>query len=109
MPAVQPGKPAAKAKAAKAKVRSEFSRKMEQATIRFLVWASEQPYSPDDHWTLREAWDVATRELKSQMTGMIKQYTTKAPPKPRNPEAIEGDNLQMGRMARPKSRPRRRR
>jgi hypothetical protein len=81
---------------------------LEQSTIRFLVWASEQPYSPDDHWTLNEAWDVAKRELKAQMTGMVKQYTTKAPQKQRPPETIEGDNLEMGRMARRPSRPRRR-
>lgn len=101
-PATQPGK------AAQPKQRSKLSIKLEQSTIRFLVWASEQPYSQDDHWTLKEAWEVATRELRAQMNGMVKQYTTKAPQKPQRPETIEGDNLEMGRMARRQTRPRRR-
>jgi hypothetical protein len=101
--AVQPGKAAAQPKP-----QSKLSRTMEKSAIRFLVWASEQPYSPDDHWTLKEAFEVAKRELKGQMTGMVKQYTTKSAPKPRRTETIEGDNLEMGRMARRPSRPRRR-
>jgi hypothetical protein len=102
VPKVQPGK-----RAIQPKQRSKLSIKLEQSTIRFLVWASEQPYSSDDHWTLKEAWAVAKRELRAQMSGMVKQYTTKAPQKPRRPE-LEGDNLEMGRMARRQSRPRRR-
>ncbi len=82
--------------------------RLEKATIRFLVWAAEQPYARDDQWTLKEATDMAKRELKEQMTSLVKQYTQKRPkPKPREPALENVDNLAAGRMAR--GRPRRRR
>jgi hypothetical protein len=90
-------------------VQEKLQQKLEKAAIRFLVWASEQPYSPDDHWTLKEATDVAKRELKEQMTAMVKQYTSRPPkPKPRPAEGEAMDDLGAGRMAR-SSRGRRRR
>ncbi len=90
-------------------VQEKLQQKFEKAAIRFLVWASEQPYSPDDHWTLKEATDVAKRELKEQMTAMVKQYTTRPPkPKPRPEDEGPVDELAAGRMAR-SARPRRKR
>ena len=41
--------------------------------IKFLLWACERKYSPDDHWTLKDAFEVSTMELRDQFVGAFSQ------------------------------------
>jgi hypothetical protein len=64
--------------------------------IKFLLWACERRYSPDDHWTLKDAFEVSTMELRDQFFSAFSQ-TLKSASKPRAPEE-EVDDMTAGRM-----------
>lgn len=64
--------------------------------IKFLLWACERKYSPDDHWTLKDAFEVSTMELRDQFFSAFSQ-TLKSAQKPRGPED-EVDDMTAGRM-----------
>ena len=64
--------------------------------IKFLLWACERRYSPDDHWTLKDAFEVSTMELRDQFIGAFAQ-TLKANSKPRSADD-EMDDMTAGRM-----------
>jgi len=99
---------ASRGKARLPKAPGRLSRALRASTIRFLVWAAEQPYSPDDEWTLKEALDVAKRELRTQMTGLMKQYARPSAPR-RRPAQMDAnvDQIAAGRMASRRPTPRR--
>lgn len=64
--------------------------------IKFLLWACERKYSPDDHWTLKDAFEVSTMELRDQFFSAFSQ-TLKSAQKPKGPED-ELDDMTAGRM-----------
>jgi hypothetical protein len=64
--------------------------------IKFLLWACERRYSPDDHWTLKDAFEVSTMELRDQFIGAFAQ-TLKANSKPRSADD-DMDDMTAGRM-----------
>jgi len=96
------GKGKGKAKAEKAK--AEKAKKGDSRAIsgyklqliKFLLWACERRYSPDDHWTLKDAFEVSTMELRDHFIGAFSQ-TLKANSKPRSADA-EMDDMTAGRM-----------
>jgi hypothetical protein len=64
--------------------------------IKFLLWACERKYSADDHWTLKDAFEVSTMELRDQFIGAFSE-SFKARPK----KTIEDDDIDQmaaGRM-----------
>ena len=63
--------------------------------IKFLLWACERKYSPDDHWTLKDAFEVSTMELRDQFIGAFSQ-TLKNSKQPRIDDDM--DDMAAGRM-----------
>ena len=66
------GKGKAKAKDGK-KRDSKLMASIKLQLIKFLLWACERRYSPDDHWTLKDAFEVSTMELRDQFFGAFSQ------------------------------------
>jgi hypothetical protein len=64
--------------------------------IKFLLWACERRYSPDDHWTLKDAFEVSTMELRDQFFGAFSQ--TLASTKRSKPADDDMDDMAAGRM-----------
>jgi len=65
--------------------------------IKFLLWACERRYSPDDHWTLKDAFEVSTMELREQFIGAFSE-SFKAQKKKRVTEDDDVDDMAAGRM-----------
>lgn len=100
-----PGETRKGAKPAKSKKPSRLKAFVEDKTIRFLLWACERSYSPDDHWTVKDAFEVATLELRDQFLGAFSQAF-----KPRGAGRDDDDDINQvtaGRM-RGRARPRKR-
>jgi hypothetical protein len=96
---------AAKATRAGSKKKSALGGALELRLIKFLLWACERSYSADDHWTLKDAFEVSTMELRDQFVGAFSQ-SFKVTPKTGVGED-EVDELAAGRMrGRAKSRKR---
>ena len=64
--------------------------------VKFLLWACERRYSPDDHWTLKDAFEVSTMELRDQFFGAFSQ--TLASTKRSKPADDDMDDMAAGRM-----------
>ena len=75
---------------------SKFIAALKIQLIKFLLWACERRYSPDDHWTLKDAFEVSTMELRDQFFSAFSQ-TLKSAKKPQGPED-ELDDMTAGRM-----------
>ncbi len=66
--------------------------------ITFLLWACERKYSPDDHWTLKDAFEVSTMELRDQFFSAFSQ-SLKSANRPRaNDDDDDMDDMAAGRM-----------
>lgn len=65
--------------------------------ITFLLWACERKYSPDDHWTVKDAFEVATLELRDQFLGAFSQSFQSAKPTRPAGNEFEGDQIASGR------------
>jgi hypothetical protein len=65
--------------------------------ITFLLWACERKYSEDDHWTVKDAFEVATLELRDQFFGAFSQSFKAAKPSGRPSNEFEGDQIASGR------------
>lgn len=96
------GKPARPAKAQKAasvprpRAKSKLRMAIDLRLIKFLLWACERKYSADDHWTLKDAFEVSTMELRDQFIGAFSE-SFKSRPK----SSMEDDDLDQmaaGRM-----------
>jgi hypothetical protein len=74
-------------------------------TIKFLLWACERKYSPDDRWTLKDAFEVSTMELRDQFLSAFSQSFAKSS-KPSIDDELD-DDVASGRM-RGRARPRKR-
>jgi hypothetical protein len=78
------------------KAKSKLRAAIDVRLIKFLLWACERKYSPDDHWTLKDAFEVSTMELRDQFVGAFSE-SFKSRPK----STMEDDDLDQmaaGRM-----------
>jgi hypothetical protein len=82
---------------AKAKTDSKLMAAIKVRLIKFLLWACERKYSPDDHWTLKDAFEVSTMELRDQFIGAFSE-SFKASKKRQDAEDDDMDNMAAGRM-----------
>ena len=89
-------KAAGKGQGKKAKGDSKLRAAIKVQLIKFLLWACERKYSPDDHWTLKDAFEVSTMELRDQFIGAFSQ-SLKSANKPRVDED-DMDDMAAGRM-----------
>jgi hypothetical protein len=65
--------------------------------IKFLLWACERRYSPDDHWTLKDAFEISTMELRDQFFSAFSQ-SLKSTKKTREDKFDDTDDMAAGRM-----------
>jgi hypothetical protein len=80
------------------KADSRAPRGLRLQLIKFLLWACERRYSPDDHWTVKDAFEVSTMELRDQFFSAFSQ-SLKSASRPRaSSEDDEMDDLAAGRM-----------
>ncbi|HKV30361.1 MAG TPA: DUF4388 domain-containing protein [Candidatus Dormibacteraeota bacterium] len=87
-----------KDKTAKTKGDSKLMASIKVQLITFLLWACERKYSPDDHWTLKDAFEVSTMELRDQFISTFSE-SFKASRQKRNAEDDDDtDNMAAGRM-----------
>jgi len=86
-----------KDKGAKTKGDSKLVAVIKVQLITFLLWACERKYSPDDHWTLKDAFEVSTMELRDQFIGAFSE-SFKASRQKKDAEDDDLDNMAAGRM-----------
>ncbi|HVS06893.1 MAG TPA: DUF4388 domain-containing protein [Candidatus Dormibacteraeota bacterium] len=97
-PAAAGPKRKGKDKTAKTKGDSKLMASINVQLITFLLWACERKYSPDDHWTLKDAFEVSTMELRDQFISTFSE-SFKASRQKRNAEDDDDtDNMAAGRM-----------
>lgn len=65
--------------------------------IKFLLWACERRYSPEDHWTLKDAFEVSTMELRDQFFGAFTQMLESSK-KTKTADDDDVDDMTAGRM-----------
>ena len=93
------------AQAGPRKKRSRLRGAIDLQLIKFLLWACERTYSEDDHWTLKDAFEVSTMELRDQFVGAFSQSFKAGPKAGAGDEDV--DEMAAGRMrGRAKSRKR---
>jgi hypothetical protein len=95
-PSVAGPKGKGKERGAKTKRESKLSAAVKVQLIKFLLWACERRYSPDDHWTLKDAFEVSTMELRDQFIGAFSESFKAS--KKREAEDDDVDNMAAGRM-----------
>ena len=86
-----------KEKGVKTKRDSKLGAAIKVQLITFLLWACERKYSPDDHWTLKDAFEVSTMELRDQFIGAFSE-SFKASRQKRSVEDDDMDDMAAGRM-----------
>lgn len=91
------GKGKGKERSAKAKGDSKLAAAFKVQLITFLLWACERKYSPDDHWTLKDAFEVSTMELRDQFIGVFSE-SLKSSRQKKDAEDDDIDNMAAGRM-----------
>ena len=97
-PAAAGPKRKGKDKTARTKGDSKLMASIKVQLITFLLWACERKYSPDDHWTLKDAFEVSTMELRDQFISTFSE-SFKASRQKRNAEDDDDtDNMAAGRM-----------
>jgi len=89
-------KGAGKAKGKKGRGDSKLMAGIKVQLIKFLLWACERKYSPDDHWTLKDAFEVSTMELRDQFIGAFSQTLKSS--KKTNVDDDDMDDMAAGRM-----------
>jgi len=89
-------KGAGKGKDKKARGESKLMAGIKVQLIKFLLWACERRYSPDDHWTLKDAFEVSTMELRDQFIGAFSQ--TLKSQKKTSVDDDDVDDMAAGRM-----------
>ncbi len=91
------GKGKAKDRTGKPKADSKLVASIKVQLITFLLWACERKYSPDDHWTLKDAFEVSTMELREQFMSAFQQ-SLKSSQGSRTAEDDDMDDMAAGRM-----------
>jgi len=84
-------------KAAAPKADSKLKAAIKIQLIKFLLWACERRYSPDDHWTLKDAFEISTMELRDQFIGAFSE-SFKASKQKREDNFDDTDDMAAGRM-----------
>ena len=98
-PAVAIPKGKGKDRGAKTKGDSRLMAAIKVQLIKFLLWATERKYSPDDHWTLKDAFEVSTMELRDQFVGAFSESFKASRNKNNNIDVDDDtDNMAAGRM-----------
>ena len=88
----------AKAGGGAAKRDSKLMAAIKIQLIKFLLWATERQYSPEDRWTLKDAFEVSTMELRDQFIGAFSE-SLKGSKKTRADDIDDDtDNMAAGRM-----------
>ena len=90
-------KGAGKAKGKKGRGDSKLMAGIKVQLIKFLLWACERKYSPDDHWTLKDAFEVSTMELRDQFFSAFSQ-SLKSANRPSANDEDDMDDMAAGRM-----------
>jgi hypothetical protein len=82
----------------KTKADSKLIANIKVQLITFLLWACERKYSPEDHWTLKDAFEVSTMELRDQFMSAFSQSLKAS--KGSRPAADDDDmdDMAAGRM-----------
>jgi hypothetical protein len=88
---------AVQGKAAAPKAESKLMAAIKIQLIKFLLWACERRYSPDDHWTLKDAFEISTMELRDQFIGAFSE-SLKSAKKKREANFDDEDDMSAGRM-----------
>jgi len=91
------GKDKDKDRGARTKKDSRLMASIKVQLIKFLLWACERKYSPDDHWTLKDAFEVSTMELRDQFIGAFSE-SLKASKKRQTDDDDDMDDMAAGRM-----------
>ncbi|MDQ6883380.1 MAG: hypothetical protein M3077_03950 [Candidatus Dormibacteraeota bacterium] len=78
------------------KAKSKLRTALDVRLIKFLLWACERKYSADDHWTLQDAFEVSTMELRDQFIGAFSESFKAGPKKTINDDDV--DQMAAGRM-----------
>ena len=95
-PPVANVKGAPKPKGKKGRGDSKLMAAIKVQLIKFLLWACERRYSPDDHWTLKDAFEVSTMELRDQFIGAFSQTLKSS--KKTHVDDDDMDDMAAGRM-----------
>jgi hypothetical protein len=88
-----------KDRGAKTKGDSKLMAAIKVQLITFLLWACERKYSEEDHWTLKDAFEVSTMELRDQFIGAFSESLKAS--RRKNTTDIDDDdtdNMAAGRM-----------
>jgi hypothetical protein len=82
---------------ARTKKDSRLKANIKVQLIKFLLWACERKYSADDHWTLKDAFEVSTMELRDQFIGAFSESLKASKKRPADDDD-DMDNMAAGRM-----------
>jgi len=97
-PAAAGPKRKGKDKTARTKGDSKLMGTIKVQLITFLLWATERKYSPDDHWTLKDAFEVSTMELRDQFVSTFSESFKASRQKRDAADDDDMDNMAAGRM-----------
>jgi hypothetical protein len=97
-PTAAAGKGKGKERGPKTKGDSKLMGTIKVQLIKFLLWATERRYSPDDHWTLKDAFEVSTMELRDQFIGAFSESFKGSKKRSANDIDDDTDNMAAGRM-----------
>jgi len=97
-PAAAGPKRKGKDRTGKTKGDSKLMAKIKVQLITFLLWACERKYSPDDHWTLKDAFEVSTMELRDQFISTFSESFKASRQKRDASDDDDLDNMAAGRM-----------
>ncbi len=95
-PATVKGK--GKDRGAKTKGDSKLMAAIKVQLIKFLLWATERKYSEEDHWTLKDAFEVSTMELRDQFIGAFSESLKGSKKRDTSDMDDDTDNMAAGRM-----------
>jgi hypothetical protein len=87
-----------KDRGAKTKGDSKLMASIKVQLIKFLLWATERKYSEEDHWTLKDAFEVSTMELRDQFIGAFSESLKSSRRKTGIDVDDDTDNMAAGRM-----------
>lgn len=96
-PPVQNVKGAGKGKG-KSKRDSKLMAAIKVQLIKFLLWACERRYTPEDHWTLKDAFEVSTMELRDQFMSAFSQSLKSSKGSRPADDMDDMDDMAAGRM-----------
>ena len=98
-PPVQNAKGSGKGKGkSKSKRGSKLMGAIKVELIKFLLWACERRYTPEDHWTLKDAFEVSTMELRDQFMSAFSQSLKSSKGSRPADDMDDMDDMAAGRM-----------